>query len=255
VLEAGAAEALLNALASCAHDSLATSSSTLLITALARSVKCVVAAAAGIVGPHDPMLGPLPLKAADVLAAKNIIDHIFQEDALDVILPLLAIQGPIQSAVAGLLGSSLRSEPHRSRVASWTPFRERSVEIKVNRGWEITESTSATHNSGWVARSLVKMMKYGNARTREAALDSLAALVQGHAALAHALCLGSHDEDGQAPISQVMMSCKSRDAGVKLAACQCGHLESSEVESRRGFAFQMDFRPSLYFDWSDKWHD
>jgi len=27
--------------------------------------------------------------------------------------------------------------------------------------------------------------------------------------------------DGQAPISQVMMSCKSRDAGVKLAACQC----------------------------------
>lgn len=132
------------------------------------------------------MLGPLPLQATDVLAAKNIIDHIFQaspnsrmsfaehpaqerlqEDALDVILPLLGIQGPIQSAVAGLLGSSLRSEPHRSRVASWTPFRERGVEIKVNRGWEITESTSATHNGGWVARSLVKMMKYGNARVRD----------------------------------------------------------------------------------------
>jgi len=143
-----------------AHDSLATGSSTFLITALARSVKCVVAAAARIVGPHDPMLGPLPLKATDVLAAKNIIDHIFQaspnsrisfaehpaqerlqEDALDVILPLLGIQGPIQSAVAGLLGSSLRSEPHRSRVASWTPFRERSLETKVNRGWETTEST------------------------------------------------------------------------------------------------------------------
>jgi hypothetical protein len=61
-----------------AHDSLAVSSSTLLITALARSVKSVVAAAARIVGPHDPMLGPLPLKATDVLAAKNIIDHIFQ---------------------------------------------------------------------------------------------------------------------------------------------------------------------------------
>jgi len=135
-----------------------------------------------------------------------------------VILPLL--QGPIQSAVAGLLGSSMRLEPHRSRVVSWTPFRERSLETKVNRGWEITESTSATHNDGWVARSLVKMMKYGNARTREAALDSLAALVRGQPALAHAHCLGGHDEDGQAPVSQVMIFCKSRDAGVKLAACQ-----------------------------------
>jgi hypothetical protein len=99
------------------------------------------------------MLGPLPLKATDVLAAKNIIDHIFQaspnshmffaehpaqqrlqEDALDVILPLPGIEGPIQYAVTGLLGSSLRSEPHRSRVASWAPFRERNLETKVNRG-------------------------------------------------------------------------------------------------------------------------
>lgn len=89
-----------------------------------------------------------------------------QEDALDVLLPLLEIQGPIQSAIARLLGSSLMSEPHRSRVASWMPLHERNLESKVKRGWERADSTSGTQNGGWVARSLVKAMKYGNAKVR-----------------------------------------------------------------------------------------
>lgn len=61
-----------------AREPVVAGESSSLITALAQSVKCVVAAAARIVGPHDPMLGPPAPKADDVMAAKNIIDHIFQ---------------------------------------------------------------------------------------------------------------------------------------------------------------------------------
>lgn len=106
LLGAGAVEALLNALVNSApseiillrkdslisdyndaghhypddphHASGPLNAPTSLIAALARAIRCIVAAAVYVAGPRDDNLGPPPLQNDDFLIASSIIDHIFQ---------------------------------------------------------------------------------------------------------------------------------------------------------------------------------
>lgn len=164
------------------------------------------------------------------------LDYFFQNDSLDIYLPLLNLstttnqpmhppQTSISTSIAQLLGAAIRSPVHRKAVSEWLPPLERVKEAKVrqSRGWEKTSAVGreAARGGGWVARGLTGLLRSKDVKLQEAALSALAALAKENPIVAGALAKSFLDRETPSTLSIVLSMSKSRSTDVQLAACLC----------------------------------
>ncbi|OBZ65761.1 Acetolactate synthase, mitochondrial [Grifola frondosa] len=186
--------------------------------AFARALRALAAAIAEVVGPSQwGLRTPSDIRNE----AKVALEYFFQLEVLDIYLPLLVDPSSQTSAsIAQLLGSAMRSQPHRAAVSEWLPQAERIKEVKGKRGWEKPDvASSPSRRGGWVARSLTTLLHQKDVKLQEAALSALAALAKENSSVAIRLAKAPPDRD--APLSRVLALCQSRVTDLQLAATLC----------------------------------
>ncbi|GLB39316.1 putative ARM repeat-containing protein [Lyophyllum shimeji] len=192
--------------------------------AFARALRALTVSIADVVGPSQWGLGPESSIAQN--DAKDALEHLFQLEALDTLLPLLADPGSsphTATSIAQLLASAIRARHHRTTVSEWLPPPDRAKEVKTRRGWEKTSAVTVgpARQGGWVARQLTALLKSRDVKLQEAALNALAALAKENPDVANALAKPSLDREQPSPLAAVLTLAKSRSADVQLAACLC----------------------------------
>ncbi|KAL1745062.1 armadillo-type protein [Schizophyllum fasciatum] len=207
LIRANALPALLLAIAHFRPDE-----PTRLRAAFARALRALGVAIADIVGPAIWGLRPEVPEIRE--EAKEALNMLFQESALDVYAPLLTHPATAPS-VAHLLGLAVRTEPHRRALADWRPPADRAQASKSRRGWET--STAAAGAGGWVVRTAAGALSATrDCKMQEAALLCLAALARDNAPVAHALTRGE-----QPTMAAVLRLTRSKFADVAIAAALC----------------------------------
>ncbi|PAV23692.1 ARM repeat-containing [Pyrrhoderma noxium] len=213
LLEAGAANALLNALASLSsHDPLP------LKLALARALRALCVATADLAGPALWGLSENNDLGNDANAA---LDFVFQTQALDVYLPLLEDPSEqLATVIAQLIAYSVRILKHRIAITGWLPPDERLKESKGKRGWEV-DAHSAKLQGGRVIRCLTSLItKSKNFVTQEIGLYAISALVKENTDTAKRASTHLLPEQKGDPSVLVDLA-MHRKLEVKLAACLC----------------------------------
>ncbi|KAF9472293.1 ARM repeat-containing protein [Pholiota conissans] len=243
LLRAQAPRALLYALSRLPSSDQGTSHAQLR-AALARALRALAAATADVVGP--PLWGLLKQPSRDLLEeARSSIDVFVSMEALDVYLPFLVLPNPPKqpsahailtaTAVAQLLGLTLRTPAHLSLVTSWVPPATRAasaafsptsptsasgatVPPRSKRGWEKT-AIPGTGGVPIVVRWLLALLNGSkDVKLIESVLNALAALVKENPVLAGHL--GRAEKDFL-PMTTILGFTKSRSSDVQIAACLC----------------------------------
>lgn len=187
----GSADALKSLLQANAHQAFLYAISTFrpnesntLRAAFSRALRAISVAIAETVGPSQWGIG-LQEHPEDVQnEARMALDFLFevwslhsdspirlkesQIRALDIFLPLLEDPSPqVNTSIAQLLSSTVRTEYHRLSVSEWLPPHERNKEVKGKRGWEKAgPANSPARQGGWVVRRLVILISRRDVKVR-----------------------------------------------------------------------------------------
>ncbi|KAJ3526622.1 hypothetical protein NM688_g8238 [Phlebia brevispora] len=188
-------------------------------TAFARAVRALASAIADAVGPTQGGLQIHPSDARD--EATVALNNLFELDALDIYLPLLAdSSSQISTSIAQLLASTLRLQPYRTAVSEWIPPNERHKEVRAKRGWEKAEPINPSNKQGgWVAKQLIALLQRKDMKLQEAVLSAMGSLAQDNPSVATKLAKAASDQPQI--LSSVLTISKSRLASLQLAACSC----------------------------------
>ncbi|KAH8117383.1 hypothetical protein DFH11DRAFT_1007345 [Phellopilus nigrolimitatus] len=215
-----------NVIASLAHvlnalADLSDHSPHLLQVAIIRALRALYVAIADGTGPSLWGLGEECLEFTSEM--RTALDFMFQSQALNVYLPLLASSSPfIRLYISQLLAFAVRVPNHRIAVTDWLPPGERLRESKGKRGWEVSalvDVNSPGRSGGWVIRHLTTMLKSKDFKTQEASLYAIAALVKDNTNIALVLSKSPPENKAYHILSIAADFSRDRRSEVRLAAC------------------------------------